>query len=564
MMKQSSRDTKRLHNVLQYKVVAAHKIHEEYSSELGFAELRSTYRHGCHEVSTHAWRKFHRIFLFLSDHMMKFFGSLFHPPASAEYTRPSLTNIQLVYKRIFDHLLDRGDSYKRDAFSALENARDALPTELYLKLRVDHDALSVQREALLDASGTPSTELIAKANSYKNAAKSLYWTVCDITDVNTRETSVSPSSSSASSSSISKSSAYTTTTTTTTSPVSSYQDPPPSDHVQHSHHDAGMMLGKTSKHWLQPPTLPIISVPRADSVERPLPSPPQASRNSSAQWSPNVRASHDLHEGVPFPVPIVPLFLDPDEREQLESTDFSFWLDNSLRSLDSSVDVHTVKNLLLSMPPEQMDDTCRRCFAEMMTDYGHVDGEKFMQEFVHKRLSSASSTPSAPRHSSGPHAYVDGNTRELVVDYTLPSARLRKTTFPRVRRRGSGDGQTRNPLSFLSRPLTSCTDRFTSQGDAYQHIVSQEIEKHRDEKMTEEVLKYNELVKERQDIETSRRSGRGPLRLISSIPLVAAWRYKRRARALHESIKARVYASSTDNGRDIILTKLFVESFRQI
>lgn len=76
----------------------------------------------------------------LPDHVMRFFGSLFRLPPSAEYTRPNLTNIQVVYKRIFDHLLERGDLYKRDAFSGLETVKACLLQELYLKLRVEHDA----------------------------------------------------------------------------------------------------------------------------------------------------------------------------------------------------------------------------------------------------------------------------------------------------------------------------------------------------------------------------------------------------------------------------------------
>ena len=124
---------------------------------------------------------------------MQLLGSLIHTAPSAQYTHPTLTSMQLVWKHICDHIVDRGDTYKRDAFSELENSREELPGELYSDLRIEHDTwvfmhtrlmtallifptyrLSVQREVLLDSATNPTMELVAKSNAYKNAAKALH------------------------------------------------------------------------------------------------------------------------------------------------------------------------------------------------------------------------------------------------------------------------------------------------------------------------------------------------------------------------------------------------------
>ena len=70
---------------------------------------------------------------------MSFIGTLFHAPPSAEYNRSQLTSIQTIWKRIADHIIDRGDEYKRDAFSELENGRKELVDEEYAELRFGHD-----------------------------------------------------------------------------------------------------------------------------------------------------------------------------------------------------------------------------------------------------------------------------------------------------------------------------------------------------------------------------------------------------------------------------------------
>lgn len=70
---------------------------------------------------------------------MRLVHNPFHTAPSTKYMRPSMTSTQLVLKRITDFIVDRGDTYKREAFSELANAREQLSEELYLKFRFDHD-----------------------------------------------------------------------------------------------------------------------------------------------------------------------------------------------------------------------------------------------------------------------------------------------------------------------------------------------------------------------------------------------------------------------------------------
>lgn len=74
---------------------------------------------------------------------MRAITSLFRSSApSAEFnsSRPNVSGTQLVWKRIFEHLIERADVYKRTGFSNLHDANKELEEDLYLDLRVVHDA----------------------------------------------------------------------------------------------------------------------------------------------------------------------------------------------------------------------------------------------------------------------------------------------------------------------------------------------------------------------------------------------------------------------------------------
>ena len=72
---------------------------------------------------------------------MRGITSLFRPVApSAEFSRASVGGVQLVWKRIIERIVERADVYKRTGFSNLHDANKELEEEVYLDLRVAHDA----------------------------------------------------------------------------------------------------------------------------------------------------------------------------------------------------------------------------------------------------------------------------------------------------------------------------------------------------------------------------------------------------------------------------------------
>ena len=45
----------------------------------------------------------------------------------------------------------------------------------------------------------------------------------------------------------------------------------------------------------------------------------------------------------------------------------------------------SVKELLLSIPEDNPDDSTRGCIASLMQDYGRIDGQSFVEEFIRRR-----------------------------------------------------------------------------------------------------------------------------------------------------------------------------------
>ena len=56
-----------------------------------------------------------------------------------------------MWKRVFEHVVDRGDTYKRSAFNNLYDKTKVLDENTYADLRVSHDAY-----VLLFSFGDPS------------------------------------------------------------------------------------------------------------------------------------------------------------------------------------------------------------------------------------------------------------------------------------------------------------------------------------------------------------------------------------------------------------------------
>ena len=76
---------------------------------------------------------------------MRTLSSFFHAAPSDEFTVRPLVGLQHVWKRIFEHLMDRGDTYKRTAFNNLHDKNKNLEEDTYADLRVLHDAYVIGR-----------------------------------------------------------------------------------------------------------------------------------------------------------------------------------------------------------------------------------------------------------------------------------------------------------------------------------------------------------------------------------------------------------------------------------
>lgn len=72
---------------------------------------------------------------------MRSLTSLFRTAPSAEFTRSDYHGVQLVWKRLFEELIQRADVYKRSGFNNMHDVNKELDEEVYLDLRVAHDAL---------------------------------------------------------------------------------------------------------------------------------------------------------------------------------------------------------------------------------------------------------------------------------------------------------------------------------------------------------------------------------------------------------------------------------------
>lgn len=68
------------------------------------------------------------------------FGFASRAPPSAAFTQPHLDGLQLLWKRLFEHVLDRGDTYKREAFGAMHDDSRIFGLETYADLRDSHDS----------------------------------------------------------------------------------------------------------------------------------------------------------------------------------------------------------------------------------------------------------------------------------------------------------------------------------------------------------------------------------------------------------------------------------------
>lgn len=63
----------------------------------------------------------------------------FRSAPSAEFVYQHLDGLQHVWKRIFEHVMDRGDTYKREAFNGMHDEGRIIDPEIYADLRVSHD-----------------------------------------------------------------------------------------------------------------------------------------------------------------------------------------------------------------------------------------------------------------------------------------------------------------------------------------------------------------------------------------------------------------------------------------
>lgn len=68
---------------------------------------------------------------------------MFHAAPSDEFTAPPLGGLQHAWKRIFEYVMDRGDTYKRNAFNNLHDTSKNLDEDVYADLRVAHDTCVV-------------------------------------------------------------------------------------------------------------------------------------------------------------------------------------------------------------------------------------------------------------------------------------------------------------------------------------------------------------------------------------------------------------------------------------
>lgn len=74
-------------------------------------------------------------------HTMPSIRSFFRSSASQDDCPiPAVESMHSVWKRIFEAVMRRGDTYKRDAFSHLYRESHHIDPEKYAELRVTHDA----------------------------------------------------------------------------------------------------------------------------------------------------------------------------------------------------------------------------------------------------------------------------------------------------------------------------------------------------------------------------------------------------------------------------------------
>lgn len=71
---------------------------------------------------------------------MRSLTSLFRTAPSAEFARTEHHGIQRVWKRLFEQLIDRADVYKRTGYNNMHDVNKELDEDVYLDLRVTHDA----------------------------------------------------------------------------------------------------------------------------------------------------------------------------------------------------------------------------------------------------------------------------------------------------------------------------------------------------------------------------------------------------------------------------------------
>ncbi|GJE92784.1 hypothetical protein PsYK624_089410 [Phanerochaete sordida] len=104
-------------------------------------------------------------------------GLPFRSAPSTEFTQPHLDGLQYVWKRVAEHVVDRGDTYKREGFNGMHDESRVIDADRYADLRVSHDMLSMERDGLTAALGEPASltaELVSRAYTYKSKAKMLY------------------------------------------------------------------------------------------------------------------------------------------------------------------------------------------------------------------------------------------------------------------------------------------------------------------------------------------------------------------------------------------------------
>ncbi|EKM54739.1 uncharacterized protein PHACADRAFT_210521 [Phanerochaete carnosa HHB-10118-sp] len=101
----------------------------------------------------------------------------FRSAPSAEFVYPHLDSLQHVWKRVYEHVMGRGDTYKREAFNGMHDESRIIDPEIYADLRVSHDTLSFERDSLMETLDDPtniSAELVSEAYAYKCKAKLLH------------------------------------------------------------------------------------------------------------------------------------------------------------------------------------------------------------------------------------------------------------------------------------------------------------------------------------------------------------------------------------------------------